>query len=194
MRGLQGKISACENAMILFFANNIVAYIPFWCLRRFFYSLMGLQIGCGTSINMRQYLLGPGIFRIGEFSHINPSCLLDYRGGIEIGNCVSISHRVMLITGGHDVQSGNFQEEHRPIKIGDHVWIGAGATILKGIEISEGTVVAADYRERYFLPSLSTVSTAVRRLADDLQIDFIDEVYRIIDPLFAHHLRKTVSV
>lgn len=143
MRGLQGKISACENAMILFFANNIVAYIPFWCLRRFFYSLMGLQIGCGTSINMRQYLLGSGIFRIGEFSHINPSCLLDYRGGIEIGNCVSISHRVMLITGGHDVQSGNFQEEHRPIKIGNHVWIGAGATILKGVEIGAGAVVAA---------------------------------------------------
>jgi hypothetical protein len=50
-------------------------------------------------------------------------------------------------------------------------------------------VFTADYRERHFLPTLSTVSTAVRRLGDNSMIDPIDGVYRVIDPIFAHHLR-----
>lgn len=137
------KVLTGLRAICFWFANNIVAYIPLWSLRRICYLMMGVKVGRGTSINMRQYLLGPGVLKIGEFSHINPSCLIDYRGGLEIGNGVSISHRVMLITGGHDVQSGDFREENRPIKIGDHVWVGAGATVLKGVEIGDGAVVAA---------------------------------------------------
>ena len=68
--------------------------------------------------------MGPGTFFIGEHSHVNPDCLIDYRGGVEIGSSVSISHRVMLITGGHGVQSKSFSEIHKPIKIGDHVCLG----------------------------------------------------------------------
>lgn len=30
-----------------------------------------------------------------------------------------------------------------PISIGDHVWIGARSTILKGVSIGDGAVVAA---------------------------------------------------
>jgi beta-1,4-mannosyl-glycoprotein beta-1,4-N-acetylglucosaminyltransferase len=59
--------------------------------------------------------------------------------------------------------------------------------------IAEATgVFTADYRARHFLPTLSTVSTAVRRLVDTLQIDSFDGVYRIIDPIFAHHLRRGI--
>ena len=33
--------------------------------------------------------------------------------------------------------------DHQPIVIGDYVWIGVGATILKGVTIGKGAVVAA---------------------------------------------------
>lgn len=46
-----------------------------------------------------------------------------------------------------------------------------------------------DYRARHFLPSPSTVNTAVRRLSDDSRIDSLDGVYRLVDQLLAHHLR-----
>ena len=49
-------------------------------------------------------------------------------------------------------------------------------------------VFTADYRLRHFLPMLLTVSTAVRRLVADSQIDSVDGTYRLIDPLFASHL------
>jgi len=45
-----------------------------------------------------------------------------------------------------------------------------------------------DYRTRHFLPSLSTVGTAVRRLANDSRIDMVDGLYRHMDPLFAWYL------
>lgn len=47
-----------------------------------------------------------------------------------------------------------------------------------------------DYRVRHFLPSLSTVGTAVRRLIADSRIDAVDGIYRHMDPLFAWYLQS----
>lgn len=44
------------------------------------------------------------------------------------------------------------------------------------------------YRVRHFLPSLSTVGTAVRRMVSDSRIDIVDGLYRHMDPLFAWYL------
>ncbi len=134
------------SAIRAFFAwieNNVISVVPLWCVRKIYHRLMGIKIGKGSQLNLRTYLMGPGKLVVGDYTHVNPGCLIDYRGGIEIGSSVSISHRVMLVTGGHDVSSPVFEESHAPIKIGDHVWIGAGAIILKGVEIGEGAVVAA---------------------------------------------------
>ncbi len=30
-----------------------------------------------------------------------------------------------------------------PIKIGNHVWIGSNVTVLKGVEIGDGSIIAA---------------------------------------------------
>jgi hypothetical protein len=65
--------------------------------------------------------------------------------------------------------------------------------VARALAIEPIGIFTADYRERHFLPTLSTVSTAVHRLMADSQIDQIDGSYRIIDPLFAYHLRKTAG-
>ena len=49
-----------------------------------------------------------------------------------------------------------------------------------------------DYRIRHFLPTLSTVGTAARRLAADSRIDVVDGKYQLLDPLFAHYCREKV--
>ena len=131
------------HAIMAWCENNIIAAIPIWWVRKLYHRMMGVKIGHGSYLNMRTYMLGPGVLSVGKHTHVNPGCLIDYRGGIDIGSCVSISHRVMLITGGHDVQSSVFAEVRKPIKIEDYVWIGAGATVLQGVNIGEGAVVAA---------------------------------------------------
>jgi maltose O-acetyltransferase len=65
------------------------------------------------------------------------------RGKIFIGNSVSISFGVKLITGSHKVNSESFFGEFKPININDYVWIGAGAIVLPGCSIGRGAVVAA---------------------------------------------------
>jgi acetyltransferase-like isoleucine patch superfamily enzyme len=127
----------------LWFINSILNSIPFWWVRKGVYRICHFSIGKGSEIDLHQYFMRPGFFRLGSYSHINQNCLLDLRGGITIGNSVSISHRVMLITGTHDIHSPNFPAVFRPIIIHDYAWIGAGATLLPGVEIGEGAVVAA---------------------------------------------------
>lgn len=143
MKVFLNKVASAIWAFFAWIENNIISVVPLWSVRKIYHRLMGIKIGKGSQLNLRTYLMGPGKLVVGDYTHVNPGCLIDYRGGIEIGSSVSISHRVMLITGGHDLGSSVFEESHAPIKIGDYVWIGAGAIVLKGVEIGEGAVVAA---------------------------------------------------
>ena len=63
--------------------------------------------------------------------------------------------------------------------------------VVRALATEPTGVFTADYRQRHFLPMLSTVSTAVRRLVADSQIDSVDGTYRLVDPLLANHLRRT---
>lgn len=85
----------------------------------------------------------PGRISIGSHSHINRGCLLDGRGGLTIGNSVSVSHQVSLITGSHDKDSSDFREIDLPIVIGDYAWIGANATVLQNVTIGQGAIICA---------------------------------------------------
>lgn len=40
-------------------------------------------------------------------------------------------------------KDGNIINENKPIEIGNHVWIGAKSTILKGTKIADGSVIGA---------------------------------------------------
>lgn len=126
-----------------FLLNRVLCYIPIWYIRRFFYLLSGMKIGYGSRINIGVFVLEPRKIRIGEHSHINQGCILDGRGNLFIGNSVSISHRVSIVTGSHDVDSPDFKGKFKPIVIEDYVWIGVNATILQNVTLGKGAVIAA---------------------------------------------------
>ena len=123
--------------------NDILPLVYSWKIRRFMLKRLGVSIGKGTFIMKKTYFQYPKLFRIGSNSHINRGCLIDARGGIKIGNSVSISHNVSLVTGGHDYMSTNFEGKFLPIEIDDYVWIGVGAIILQGVHIKKGAVICA---------------------------------------------------
>ena len=60
---------------------------------------------------------------------------------IKIGNRVFISEGVTIIDS--DVHSISNKDVSAPIVIGDNVWIGINATILKGVTIGDGAVIGA---------------------------------------------------
>jgi len=123
--------------------NSVFAHVPFWWIRKKYLQLLGTKIGCGSLIMKDVYMMSPNRLQVGTYSHINYDCILDARAGITIGNSVSISHRVNIMTGGHDYRSSHFVGVFKPIVIEDYAWIGVGCTILQGVKIGKGAVVCA---------------------------------------------------
>jgi len=77
---------------------------------------------------------------------INAPCFMDLNGPVRIGKGVGLGHHVVLITSNHEVgppqkRMGRMTPE--PIVIGDGAWIGALVTILAGVTIGPGAMVAA---------------------------------------------------
>lgn len=62
---------------------------------------------------------------------------------IEIGDDVKISEGVTIRdSDNHTIIREGF-EKTKPVRIGNHVWIGLNVTILKGVNIGDGAVIAA---------------------------------------------------
>ena len=131
------------NEFFCFLYNNFLAFFPNKTFRKLCCRGLGMKIGPGCDVSMGVFLQKPKGITIGRDCHINRGALLDGRGEISIGNCVSISHRVALVSASHDVHSRSFAYVKEPITVGDYVWIGIHATVLKGVTIGEGAVVAA---------------------------------------------------
>lgn len=62
---------------------------------------------------------------------------------IKIGNNVAIARDVIIRdTDAHEILDGKHKKT-KPVIIGNHVWIGTRAIIMKGVTIGDGSIVAA---------------------------------------------------
>lgn len=83
-----------------------------------------------------------------ENAYIGPYCIIVAEKGIEIKKNSLIAEMVCIRDQNHNyghtgktlLEQGNSSQN---IEIGENVWIGAKATILKGVNIGENTVIAA---------------------------------------------------
>ena len=128
---------------IVLFRNAVINKIPSRHFRRMIDKLLGARMGKGSFLFRRTELLFPKGLHIGDHSTIGWFTLLDARGGIIIGNNVTVASYCKMITGSHDINSSNFEASFLPIEIGDYAWICTGATICQDVKIGEGAVVAA---------------------------------------------------
>jgi galactoside O-acetyltransferase len=129
-----------------------------------------------------------GQVRIGDRSYIGASHLVCHTA-VSIGSDVIISwgvtvvdhdsHAVSWALRSADVENwrmGRKSWEHvpvRPVIIGDKVWIGFGASILKGVTIGEGAVIGAGAVVTHEVPAYAVVggnpAQVIRRLSDEEQ-------------------------
>jgi acetyltransferase-like isoleucine patch superfamily enzyme len=128
----------------LYIANNIIGLVPEHQLRlRYYRNQLGFTIGRDTSILMRAWFDDTDKLVIGNNTVINQGCRLDTRGGIRIGDNVSISANVTILTADHDLRNASFAYRERPVDIGDRAFLGTDCLILPGVTIGMGAVVAA---------------------------------------------------
>jgi len=129
------------NGIILMmnaWGNNI----PSRHFRRFVYKRMGAKIG-NSFIFRKTEILEPQKLLIGNNVSVGWHCLLDARGGITIADNVNISSYVKIISAGHDINDPEFKGLTKPVIIDNNVWLATGCTILMGVHINEGSVIAA---------------------------------------------------
>lgn len=83
--------------------------------------------------------------RVGANVFVNHGCTLNDIGGIAIGDDTMIGPNVSLLSSGHPTAVAERRAgiTVAPIVLGRNVWIGAGATVLGGVTVGDGAVVAA---------------------------------------------------
>jgi len=96
---------------------------------------MKVYTGSVISVN------GGGRLSLGS-GYVNCGTQIHCFNAISIGDDVSIAENVCIRDSDNHLISGN-KTESGPIHIGDRVWIGMNAIILKGVTIGDGAVVAA---------------------------------------------------
>lgn len=108
-----------------------------------------ISIGSRTIVHPGALLLPyGGAIEIGDDCSVNPYTILYGHGGLTIGNGVRIATHCVIIPANH-----RFDDPETPIRlqgesrlgvsIEHDVWIGAHATILDGVTIGSGAVIAA---------------------------------------------------
>lgn len=129
-------------------------------LARFFPTKLGIALRwtlvrrlaktCGDCVAIHDgvYLFHLDQAEFGANVSVHPMSYLDATGGLVIGDDVSIAHGVSILTTEHDYTQPGFMIRDAPVKhaavrIGDDVWIGAGARILAGVTIGSHAVVGA---------------------------------------------------
>jgi acetyltransferase-like isoleucine patch superfamily enzyme len=158
-------------ATIKYATNHIISHIPSYKIRRAWYrDVLGWCIGPNVAIFMGQYVQMAGVrstaqsVSIAKNTTINRNCMLYTTGGLVIGENVSISAGVWLITGTHDMNHPQFADIYKPIVICDYAWIGMRATILGGVTIGEGAVVMAGAVVTHDVPPFAVVGGVPARV------------------------------
>ena len=82
---------------------------------------------------------------IGDHTYINRSASIDCTQEITIGDYCAISDNVQILDSDfHPIpNNSNTSTMSKPVHIGNHVWIGRSAIILKGVTIGDGAIVGA---------------------------------------------------
>lgn len=142
----------------IYICNHVMNKIPSHTLRLWFYkNAMKFKIGNNTSIHMGCTFDCCRNLIIGDCTVINSKCRIDNRGGVTIGDNVSISQDVIILTADHDINDVAFTGNSRKVIIGNYTWIGTRAMVLPGLTIGEGSVIGAGSTVTKDVPSHTVV-------------------------------------
>jgi maltose O-acetyltransferase len=125
-------------------ANYVIAAFPSYGVRHTYYRhICGMQLGKHARIMKDVFVLAPQRIEIGDNSVINNGCRLDGRAGLCIDNNVNVAFDVHIYTMSHDYNDPHFAGVFGPVHIEDYAWLCSRSTILPGVTIGRGAVIAA---------------------------------------------------
>ena len=133
-----------------------------------------IRMDCNSKINVKDdftFFYGADVvlfenatLELGK-SYANSNCKIRCHKRITIGDECAISHDVTIMDS--DAHAINGVVNTEPVIIGNHVWIGTRATILKGVTIGDGAIIAAGAVVTKDVPPYSMVGGVPARIIKD---------------------------
>jgi len=174
-----------ENCIM---GNNVTVSANANCSKE---SLAKIIIGNNCDICCNLIAKGEAILEVGHHTTIRGETIVGAYQSIKIGNYVIISNSVRIYDNNNHPTSpkkrmqmcstGNFYSDDwnwchsdcKPIIIEDNVWIGERSTILKGVKIGKGSIIASNTVVTKDVPPFSVVAgnpgKVVKVLENDLE-------------------------
>lgn len=110
----------------------------------------GVRIHLGDRVTLRRGTMmgGNGVLKIGSRTTINEDTIIGCTQSVTIGDDCMVAPRVYILDVDHEYSSRSIpisEQGYRtsPISIGNGVWIGAYAVILRGVTIGQGAIIGA---------------------------------------------------
>lgn len=144
-----GLLQTCHKHLIVESSHVLFRSILLSALAAPALRLFGARIGSHARIHTPLQLHNTRFrhLTIGNHFHIGRDVFLDLSHAIEIGDNVTIAMRATLIThmdvGDSPVKAYGYPSTGGPVTIHRGAYIGAGVTILHGVEIGENAVIGA---------------------------------------------------
>ena len=107
--------------------------------------------GDGTKL-----LVPAGVLTIGDRTRFDGDTRIICTQEITIGEDCTVAWGVDVMD--NDFHTINDQPSRAPIRVGNHVWIGTKATILKGVTVGDGAIVAAGATVTQDIPARTLVA------------------------------------
>jgi acetyltransferase-like isoleucine patch superfamily enzyme len=126
-----------------FLHGAVIAQVPSRKLRQRWYRSIGMSLHDTAVIHRGLELRAPRNIKIGPGCVVGFDAILDGRNGILMGSSVNLSSQVAIWTMQHDYQDPDFDVKGGPVEVRDRAWLSFRSTILPGVTIGEGAVVAA---------------------------------------------------
>lgn len=133
-------------------------WLPCHPVRRLACRLFMKHFESSSSIYRNVDLRSPYRISVGAHTNINKKCVLDGRGGLTIGDNVDIAQETNIWTEQHDYNCPNFRPICKEVVIDDYVWLASRVTVLPGVHIGRGAVVASGAVVTKDIPPLSIVA------------------------------------
>jgi len=103
---------------------------------------IGDDVTIGTGVRFWSEM-PEGNLTIAATASVARDCVLDFSGGLTIGEGTVVSEQVLIYTHDHGYDP-NAKPSASPVAIGKNVWIGTRATILPAVNrIGDGSIIGA---------------------------------------------------
>lgn len=135
--------------MKYYLINLLMIFLPhsrFFFLKRWLLRMAGCNIG--NNVRVQHIRILGARLTIGDNSFIGTETMISgpIKNRLVIGKNCDISNRVNFILGTHEIGISSHRASTgygKDIFVGDGVWIGFGASILPGVHVGNGAIIAA---------------------------------------------------